>query len=140
MECVRCGAVFCWCCMKDYRGGEHNKWYRVCPNLPFSYCVNLIINLLFIIFLPVILILGSLGVILCWTLCIIPFHWSIRKPGGKCRFVVCWLICILILTPLAIAIGMPIAAILSAIAILPLYFLSIAFFVHLCIIGCKTKL
>ena len=140
MDCVRCGASFCWCCMQDYSKKEHQKCYRVCPELPFSYCVNLIINLLFIIFLPVILILGSLAAILSVTLYVIPIDILRVKRANKCKKVGCYLLCIFILTPLAIAIGMPIAAILSAIAILPMYFLSISFFIHLCIIGCKTKL
>jgi len=48
-------------------GSDHNRWYRLCPSLPFSYCGNTIIILIFIVFLPLILLLGNLALILSYT-------------------------------------------------------------------------
>ena len=114
----------------------------MCPNLPFSYCANLIITLLFIIFLPAVLLIGLLIAILRLTIFEIPKHLILHGclGSGCCAKLAIGLAYILILMPLAIVFGMAIAAILAAIAIIPLYFLSISFLVRLIYIGCKTKI
>lgn len=119
---------------------EHQRWYQKCPNLPFSYCANLIITLLFIIFLPAVLLIVPLIAILWFTIFVIPKYNSVWYSTGCCGKVAIRLACILILMPLALVFGMAIAAILAAIAIIPLYLLSISFLVRLIYIGCKTKI
>ena len=120
---------------------EHQRWYQKCPNLPFSYCANLIITLLFIIFLPAVLLIVPLIAILWFTIILTPKYVH-RVSGGTgcCGKVAIRLACILILMPLALVFGMAIVAILAAIAIIPLYLLSISFLVRLIYIGCKTKI
>ena len=59
MNCFRCSHDFCWCCMGAYR--THNKWYSLCPSLPFSICVNIILVLLAMILMPLIFTLVPIG-------------------------------------------------------------------------------
>ena len=44
MSCYRCHYNFCWCCMGNY--ATHNRWYSLCPGLPFSICLNIMIVIL----------------------------------------------------------------------------------------------
>ena len=67
MSCIRCGYQYCWCCMGPY-GENHQKWYRLCPQLPFSFCGNTIFTLVFILFLPLWLILANILFILRFTM------------------------------------------------------------------------
>ena len=113
----------------------------MCPNLPFSYCANLIITLLFIIFLPAVLLIGLLIAILRLTIFEIPKHLILHGClGSGCCAKDSIALAYILMMPLAIVFGMAIAAILAAIAIIPLYFLSISFLVRLIYIGCKTKI
>ena len=59
MSCSRCNFYFCWACMGELND-THSTWYKICPELPFSLCANLIITFLFILFLPLIITLGPL--------------------------------------------------------------------------------
>ena len=137
MACERCSREFCWCCMEDDTGGKHKKCYRICPKLPYSYCTNLIITVLWILFLPVIMILVPFVGILGCSLYLVPF---LHFERSRCwEQVLIWLICFLVLMPIMMAFGMLIAVIIGVIAILPLYFYSISFFVRLCVIGCRNK-
>ena len=122
--------------------GDHNKWYKICPELPFSFCGNLLATIAFIIFLPALIVLvpffgiiGALG-----------FYGPYEIVRGRgffssccCKLFTCFLI-IFIGLPICLALGMTCAILVGAIAILPLYFLSISFLVRLSIAGCRTKL
>ena len=55
MQCYRCKTDFCWCCMGKL--SEHQKWYKVCPELPYSKCTNVMITLVVMLLMPVLLIL-----------------------------------------------------------------------------------
>ena len=138
MLCYRCQTDFCWCCMRKL--DDHNKWYLICPELTFSYCINLILTLLFIIFLPVILLVVPLIGILVSTLIFLPFDCPLWSDVSCCCKAVIWLLCLILVMPIAVAIGMAITVVVAAIAIIPLYFLSLSFLVRLIYIGCKTKL
>lgn len=59
MKCPRCHVDFCWCCMGESE--NHNKFYSLCPRLPFNLCVNILLVILGIIFMPLIFTLGPLG-------------------------------------------------------------------------------
>ena len=58
MHCERCNYDFCWCCMGQKN--QHNKWYALCPSLPFNICVNILLVMLAMIFMPVIFTVGPL--------------------------------------------------------------------------------
>ena len=117
---------------------EHNKCYRICPELPYSYCMNFMITLLFIIFLPVLLLLVPLIYILVGTLIIFPI-WAMNLARSCIVKVIVWILCFLVLMPICLAIGMSIAGVVAVIAILPCYFYSFSFLIRLCVIGCRTK-
>ena len=137
MICFRCHYNFCWCCMGPRTTG-HNTWYKLCPNLPFSLCVNLIVTFLFIILLPAVITVGPLLVICAYSCIVWPYEIT-RRCSLTCKILV-WLIFLLILFPLAVALGMTAVVIADAFAIVPLYYYSISFFIRLSITGCRTKL
>ena len=139
VSCQRCNYYYCWCCMGPYNDLEHNKWYKLCPRLPYSFCINLIITFLFIIFLPVVITVGPLLAIIhrstVWLPHKITQYWNFLF--GK---ILIYALCILILTPVAIVLGMAVVAIIDAFVILPCYYYSISFFIRLSIVGCRTKI
>ena len=51
---------------------EHQRWFMVCPELRFSYCVNLVITVLWILFMPAILLIMSLLGLLVFSLFVVP--------------------------------------------------------------------
>ena len=142
MYCGRCNYSFCWCCMNE--ATKHNtKFYNMCPNLPFSFCANISITLLFILFMPAILAI-SLIVLFFTILYFMMWHYPKQadRYGKKTCYkkVLSFSLFIIILMPLALAGGMIVATILGALALIPIYFLSIVFLVRLCVMGCKTKI
>ena len=124
--------------MNSIDGDNHNKWYRVCPGLPFSYCLNLLVTLIFVIFLPAILVLGPLIAILLCTTVVLPSF--LTRNLGCIGITIVYVLCILLLMPLSLAIGMAVALIVDVVVIVPLYLLSISFLIRLIVVGCQTKL
>jgi hypothetical protein len=101
-------------------------------------CVNLALFFLAIILLPVLaIVVPLLGII---------YHTAIRLPYKYTFFLTFWkkflvyLFFILILTPIAVVLGMAAVAICYVFAIWPLYYYTIRFFIKLCIAGYRTKL
>ena len=139
MTCQRCNFFFCWCCMGEL-GSEHQKWYRICPELPFSLCGNLLFTFLFIIFLPAVIVIGPALVIIYYTGCYWPYRFQRYSSWGCCRKTAFYLFCFLIVMPICLVAGMVVALIVDAFALVPLYYYSIHFFVNLSIAGCRTKL
>ena len=117
MNCYRCNYDFCWCCMSKYRG--HNRWYSLCPSLPFSICANIILVLLAMIFMPLIFTLGPIGVAIYYffvTVHKISRNWWIFRPSRNrrgCRRVADYLIYILVGIVLILPLYLMIAAIAS---------------------------
>ena len=122
----------------------HSTWYKICPELPFSLCANLIITFLFIVFLPLVITLGPL----LWIIGATAFYLPYEIFRGGCHGSICLgivktigaLLCVLVVMPIAVALGMTAVAIADAFAILPLYYYSISYFVRLSIAACRTKL
>ena len=121
-------------------GTEHQRWYRICPSLPFSLCGNLLFTLLFIIFLPAVMVIGPALVIIYYTGWNWPYWYLRRKSLHCCGNLAFHLFCFLIVMPICLAVGMVVALIVGAFALVPLYYYSIHFFVRLSIAGCRTKL
>ena len=141
MLCPRCQYDFCWCCMGPYETGKHKTWYKFCPELPFSFCLNLIITILFVIFLPVLMIIVPLAI----TIHHVSYFEPVRKirtrrPSTMCFKVLTWLLHLLILTPLAIVACLIASALVGAILLLPGYFYSIGLLGRMIVGGCRTKL
>ena len=91
-----------------------------------------------IILLPVlVLVVPLLGII---------YYTTIRLPNRYAFFLTLWkkllvyIFCTLILTPIAVALGMATVAICYVFAIWPLYYYLIRFFIRLCIAGYRAKL
>ena len=122
----------------DALGTDHQTWYRICPELPFSLCGNLLVTFLFIIFLPAIIVIGPALAIIYFVGCYWPY-WALKYSNCCCR-IACWLFCFFIVMPICLALGMAAALIADAFALIPLYYYSIHFFVRLSIAGCRTKL
>lgn len=108
----------------------------MCPGLPFSFCSNVLITLLFTFFLPLIVVLTPLVLMTFYA------YESLRK-FRNCYFmpfvlrVLCWLLLILVLIPLAVGVGYPLFV---GFSIVPLYYYSVAHLVRLLIVGFRTKL
>jgi len=138
MSCQRCGFYFCWCCMGSL--DNHQRWYMLCPELPFSLCGNLLVTFLFIVFLPAIIVIGPAIAIIFYTGIYYPYR-ALKYGGGNrcCRFTL-FLLCFLILMPICLALGMLAVLVANVFALIPLYYYSIHFFVRLSIAGCRTKL
>ena len=125
-----------------YSGEGHQTWYRICPKLPYTYCGNLLLTFLFIIFLPAVLVIGPAIAIMFYTGFYLPFIllYDEDKERSRCTKLSVYLPCMLILTPICLAVGMGPALIVGALALVPLYYYSIHFFVRLSIAGCRAKL
>ena len=127
--------------MGDIAIGKHRTWYKACPELPFSFCANLTITILFVILLPVLLIFVPLAITIYHTAYFEPIK-KIRqqRPCSTSRKVLIWILYILIVTPLAIVVCLVGSVLAGAILILPGYFYSIGLLVRMSIAGCHTKL
>lgn len=123
---------------------NHQKWYLLCPGLPFSLCSNLIVTFLFIVFLPVIITVGPLLATIIGVGCVSPYeltrYGSMGCKENYCVRVLIHLLFFFILMPLAVALVAIVMAIVDVIAIIPLYYYSIAHFVRLCVVSCRSKL
>lgn len=121
----------------------HRRWYLICPELPFSLFGNLLITLLFIVFIPVILAIGPQ----CYI--IYSFYHKIFRKFVDYRYcatecsikqVLCWLFIILFVLPIIIACSYVPSLLFAPVAIVPLYYYSIAHFIRLLVVICRTKL
>ena len=127
--------------MRSVERSEHDKWYRICPNLAGSYCCSLLTTICFFIFLPVLLILGPLFSIIFYVGFFIPYEKTrCGRRTNCCVTVMMHLLFLLILLPFALAFGMIVAVIVAAIAILPLYYYTLVHLGRLIYIGCKYKI
>ena len=139
MQCQRCNHGFCWCCMGPSEDHNNKCNYYVCPSIPFSFCCNILITITFMVFMPAIFILVPFCWIIWYVMCYIPSRKS--RYEFKCwKRLLIWLLFIFILTPLALALGMTIAILVGALALIPSYLLSFGFLVRACIMACKTKI
>ena len=120
-------------------GDKHQRFYFLCPEIPFSFCVTLLMNLMFIIFLPALLLLIPFFWLLYGTLIHLPCQ-CMRSRNNCCTNLLIWLLFFLVVMPIGLALGMAAAAIGAALLIIPLYYYSFTFLVWLLYIGCKTKL
>ena len=118
----------------------HNRWYALCPNLPFSICVNIIIVLLAMIFMPVIFTLGPLGAAFyyCFGFC---YHlakncncFKTHRRQGGCRFyldLILWeLFGLVIILPLFLALAALASGLLIAIATIPGLYYGFAYIIR----------
>lgn len=164
MKCQRCNFDFCWCCMCEL-GPNHNRWFSVCPNLPFSLCGNILFTLVVIILMPVLITFAALSFALYFSIKKMP-KWIISKcrvrkdrknrakiakelkkkkladryiPAATCsrceKFLV-YLLSVIFLLPISIA-G---CLLCGALSIIPSYYQSIVFLVRLFVAACRTKL
>ena len=129
MKCPRCQTSFCWCCMSK-RDKNHNRWYSLCPSLPFSLCVNIILVLLAIIFMHLICVVVVIGLA-----CYYSYDWILKKLlsscmisrknfyGGGCRkacdYTIWIVLYILIILPLALALAGAAIGLLIGLGTLP---------------------
>ena len=137
MTCGRCNYQFCWTCMSSL--DEHRKWYKTCPGIQFSQKLNILLTVLFILFLPAVLVVALL--VYCFYIPVIMVPQMSNLHGARQGFLPNCLVysyCILCGLPISLAFGVPIGLFLIAIAILPLYILSTIFLVRICIVACKT--
>ena len=138
MNCQRCHFDFCWCCMGNYR--THNRWFALCPNLPFSICVNIILVLLAMIFMPVIFTLGPLGAAFYYY-----FDFSIKcakcflccrrsryqRDWKYCLNIMLWLILgLLIILPINLTLAALASGLLLALATIPGLYYGIAYIIR----------
>ena len=59
MACLRCNYDFCWSCMSK-EGSCEIKGFPLCPRLPYSMCVNLLITLGAFLLAPIVLTLAPI--------------------------------------------------------------------------------
>ena len=137
MVCERCQYSFCWGCMRELNN-SHRKWYRLCPEIPYSYCTNMLMTILFFIFLPVIVFVCPILAAIVNVGCLLPC--ALNRRNGKCCKIVTHLIFFLLLMPLAVALAAVAAALVGAVVIIPLYYYTLLHLFRLIYIGCRFKL
>jgi len=138
MNCQRCHFDFCWCCMGKF--STHNRWYALCPKLPFSICVNIILVLLAIILMPVIFTLGPLGAafyyyvvfsIKCATCCYCFKHYRYQGGWRECLDTMLWLLFgLLIILPINLALAALATGLLLAFGTIPGLYYGIVFIIR----------
>ena len=119
---------------------SHNRWYALCPKLPFSICVNIIIVLLAMIFMPLIFTLGPLGAAFYFY-----FEWSLslakscrcfkkHRYQGGCRCCldgIMWLLFgLVIILPLNLALAASASGLLIAIGTIPGLYYGFAYIIR----------
>lgn len=140
MVCGRCHIDFCWCCMSKYR--NHSKWYALCPNLPFSLCVNVLIVLSAMIFMHVIMTLFALG-----GACYFSYELTLKKMMRHCkiirkeRYERGWKYCIdflfhcfiyiTIILPIALGLGAVFLGFLIGLGTIPAFYYGFAYIIRL---------
>ena len=137
MTCQRCGYDFCWTCMGQIN--ECRKWYKLCPSLGFSMKINILITVLFILFLPLVITLGPFFYIIWFCAISLPEATDLHGSRNCVENCICYSLSILLVIPIALAVGMPIVAICDVFLIIPLYILSFSFLVRILITMCKAK-
>ena len=138
MNCFRCHHDFCWCCMGQWR--NHNHWYSLCPKLPFSICVNILLVLLAMILMPAIFTLGPLGAAIYF------FFSTVFKLSKGCRifkksrydrgcrcfsdYLIWFLVGLIVILPLYLAVAAVAAALLLGLASVPAIYYGFAYIIR----------
>ena len=135
MNCQRCHYDFCWCCMDDYK--KHNRWYSLCPALPFSICVNILLVVLFMALQHAFYVLGAIGFALYWWVYLIGWGINkrncIRKKKGLtcCLMGFAWfLFCTAIVLPIYLALAGLAAGLAVGLLTVPCIYYGIAYIVR----------
>ena len=126
--------------MGDLEGHNlRDSWYRFCPELPFSFCGNLMITLLFILFLPLLAVVFPFISVTAIVFCEMTKNclWKIRNCFCKVLVV---MFMVFIYYPIALVLGVAIYCLWIPFLLPVLYFYSISFFVRLCVMACRTKI
>lgn len=134
MNCWHCKVDFCWCCFAvyDQQGGHGNKFWKLCPSIPYSVWANVLITLVVIaispIAIPIMAFCGAFYGIAACMACN-----SICCESDSCAFkvLVAFPYFVLIVLPLATALSACAAALALAIGILPWYYCCIQYLVRL---------
>jgi len=138
MNCQRCHFDFCWCCMSEYR--SHNKCYALCPALPFSIFVNIILVILGMALSPAIFTLGPIAAAFYWWCVLVDWGYRnlkcMRRSGRGCGCSCCFdmIVWLLLVTCIVLPFFLALAGLAAGLAIglltLPTIYYGIAYIVR----------
>ena len=131
MQCYRCKTDFCWCCMGKL--SDHQQWYKICPQLPYSKCVNVMVTLVVVILMPIILLIVPILYSFMVGFYYAP-TWILRRLKRKkrinspcVRWTLALVISFLVLLPLSIVLSAVVALLLVVLGTLPAWFLCFSY-------------
>ena len=101
---------------------------------------NLLLALLFLLFLPLVVAIGPLIWIIWFSVIFMPEMTNLHGARGAIGSCICYSLSIFVVLPITLAIGMPLGLLAGVFAIIPLYILTIAFIIRIIVyMCCKAK-
>ena len=112
---------------------EHEAWYKICPQLPYSKCGNIMITIVTIILMPLILLIVPIVYAFMIGFYFVPIYFNrgMRKrkrvKNACCRWTIAYALSILIILRLSIAVAVISSVLLVVLGILPAWFLCLSY-------------
>ena len=136
MHCTRCNTGFCWSCMEtDKVHDSRCGGFAFCPRLPYSMCVNLLITVIAFILCPIFMILGPIIFSVYLSLYQVPRELKSKFKYdcdcGRCAAKFWAYLIGILLTPIFLALAIPVSALLLVFGTLAFWFCCVA---YLCIL------
>ena len=131
MKCYRCKTEFCWSCMEKM--SDHQSWYKVCPQLPYAKCTNILITAVVFLLMPLILLLVPIVYSFMVGIYFAPVLFSrcMRRRNRRmtpcCRWALAYFISVLLILPISIVLGAIASVFMVVIGLIPAWFLCISY-------------
>ena len=112
---------------------DHQSWYKVCPQLPYTKCTNILITLVVVLLMPLILLLVPIVYSFMVGLYFAPVLISrcMRRRNRKmkpcCRLGLAYFISVLLILPISVVFGVAASVFIVVLGLIPAWFLCISY-------------